>query len=140
MNMMLTQFILAEASPNGDAMSMLVSFAPLILVFFALYFLMIKPQKKRQKEVEKMRNELIVGNRIITIGGFIGRITRISDDEVFIALGNSKDVVAIRKWAVHSVLDQDQAKAIEKQLGLKPLEEPSPAPVVEEAHEEKAED
>lgn len=119
--------LLAEASPKGDAMSLLFSFAPLVLVFVAMYFLMIKPQKKRQREIEKMRNELTVGNRIITIGGFIGRITRINDDEIFIVLGSSKEQVAIRKWAVHSVLDPDQAKAIEKQLGMKGVEEPVPA-------------
>lgn len=120
--------LLAEAAPQGDAMSLLVSFAPLVLVFVAMYFLMIKPQKKRQREIEKMRNELSVGNRIITIGGFIGRITRINDDEIFIVLGNSKEQVAIRKWAVHSVLDPDQAKAIEKQMGVKVVDEPLPAP------------
>lgn len=133
--------LLAEASPKGDAMSLLVSFAPLVLVFVAMYFLMIKPQKKRQKEIEKMRNELTVGNRIITIGGFIGRITRINDDEIFISLGNSKEQVAIRKWAVHSVLDPDQAKAIEKQLGMKVVEEPAPQtqPVVDEVETTSAE-
>lgn len=133
--------LLAEASPKGDAMSLLVSFAPLVLVFVAMYFLMIKPQKKRQKEIEKMRNELTVGNRIITIGGFIGRITRINDDEIFISLGNSKEQVAIRKWAVHSVLDPDQAKAIEKQLGMKVIEEPAPQtqPVVDEVETTSAE-
>lgn len=133
--------LLTEASPQGDAMSLLVSFAPLVLVFVAMYFLMIKPQKKRQKEIEKMRNELTVGNRIITIGGFIGRITRINDDELFISLGNSKEQIAIRKWAVHSVLDPDQAKAIEKQLGMKVVDEPTPAaqPAVEEVESTSAE-
>lgn len=122
-------------------MSLLVSFAPLVLVFVAMYFLMIKPQKKRQKEIEKMRNELTVGNRIVTIGGFIGRITRINDDELFISLGNSKEQIAIRKWAVHSVLDPDQAKAIEKQLGMKVIDEPTPAaqPAVEEVESTSAE-
>lgn len=133
--------LLTEASPQGDAMSLLVSFAPLVLVFVAMYFLMIKPQKKRQKEIEKMRNELTVGNRIVTIGGFIGRITRINDDELFISLGNSKEQIAIRKWAVHSVLDPDQAKAIEKQLGMKVIDEPTPAaqPAVEEVESTSAE-
>lgn len=133
--------LLTEASPQGDAMSLLVSFAPLVLVFVAMYFLMIKPQKKRQKEIEKMRNELTVGNRIVTIGGFIGRITRINDDELFISLGNSKEQIAIRKWAVHSVLDPDQAKAIEKQLGMKVIDEPTPAaePAIEEVESTSAE-
>ncbi len=114
LNVLSKTVFVADSGAQGGA-SMFSSFGIIIIMFVAMYFFLIRPQKKRQKEVEKMRNELNVGNRVITIGGFIGRIKKISDDEIFLVLGNSKDVVAVRKWAIQGLLDKDQAKAIEAQ-------------------------
>lgn len=107
-------FLFADAGAGqAGGGSLLVTFAPLLIVFAAMYFLMIRPQKKRQKEIDTMRSNLSVGNRVTTIGGFIGKIKKITDDEVYLLLGNSKEHVVVRKWAIQGVVDPDEAKAIE---------------------------
>ena len=63
---------------------MLATFIPLILMIVIFYFLLIRPQKKRDKEVQKMRENIEIADEIVTIGGIIGRIVSIKDDTVVI--------------------------------------------------------
>lgn len=83
--------------------SSLVTFIPLILVFVAMYFLMIRPQKKRQKEEQQMRNNVRVGDMITTIGGICGRVINIKEDELVIETGADRSKMTIRKWALQTV-------------------------------------
>ncbi|MDO4772573.1 MAG: preprotein translocase subunit YajC [Bacillota bacterium] len=107
--------LLAEKEPvANNAQSMLTSLLPLILLFVVMYFLLIKPQKKKQKEVEQMRASLKPGNRIVTIGGFVGKIKKITEDEIYIVMSENSEHVVIKKWAVQSVLEKEEAKEIEK--------------------------
>lgn len=78
----------AEAAGSGGVLAMLASLAPMILLFVLLYFIMIRPQKKQQKAQQKMRDELTVGDKIVTIGGICGKVSKIKDDYVFIETGN----------------------------------------------------
>lgn len=146
LNIVTKEFFLADAAAGGA--SMFSSFGILIIMLLFMYFFMIRPQKKKQKEIEKMRSELVVGNRIITIGGFIGKIKKITDDEIYLSLGNSKDTVIVRKWAIQGVLDKDQAKAIESQtkkissddsvdFNDEPIDEPIEENNIDKSHDEK---
>ena len=83
--------------------STLVSFIPIALVIVAMYFLMIRPQKKRQKEEQQMRNNVRVGDMITTIGGICGRVINIKEDELVIETGADRSKMSIRKWALQSV-------------------------------------
>ena len=85
---------------GGSLWSMLLTFVPFILIF---YFLLIRPQKKQEKETAAMRNNLSVGDEITTIGGIIGRITHIKDDVVTIESGADRNKIRIRKTAVATV-------------------------------------
>ena len=67
----MTNLYLAAAT---DTASMLATFIPLILMIVVFYFLLIRPQKKRDKEVQKMRENIEIADEIVTIGGIIGRI------------------------------------------------------------------
>ena len=67
-----------------DSVSMLATFIPLILMIVIFYFLLIRPQKKRDKEVQKMRENIEIADEIVTIGGIIGRVVSIKDDTVVI--------------------------------------------------------
>ena len=94
-------------TPNADAQqaSSLASFMPLImmgLLFVAMYFLMIRPQKKKQKEEQKMRESIRVGDEITTIGGIRGRIVNIKEDEFVIETGADRNKMVIKKWALQS--------------------------------------
>lgn len=74
---------------------------PLILV--AMYFLMIRPQKKQEKETANMRNSLAVGDEITTIGGIIGKIVSIKEETVMIETGHDRTKIRILKSAVRNV-------------------------------------
>ncbi|MBP1968778.1 preprotein translocase subunit YajC [Virgibacillus natechei] len=66
-------------------MEMLLSLSPIILMFVIFYFLLIRPQQKKQKQVRQMQSDLQKGNSVITIGGFHGVIHAIDEDTVVIA-------------------------------------------------------
>lgn len=72
-----TLFPLAQAQPGGGG---LAQFLPIILLFVGMWFLIIAPQRKRQKAHEKMLSELKSGDNIITNGGIYGTITNVKDD------------------------------------------------------------
>ena len=73
-----------------DSVSMLATFIPLILMIVIFYFLLIRPQKKRDKEVQKMRENIEIADEIVTIGGIIGRVVSIKDDTVVIETASSR--------------------------------------------------
>ena len=81
----------------------LVSFIPLIVLFIAMYFLMIRPQKKKDKKIQDMRNSLQVGDEIVTIGGICGKIVKTKDESIIIAVGADKVKFEMKRWAVSTV-------------------------------------
>ena len=79
----------------------------MVIVFAAMYFFMIRPTQKREKEVNKMRENLKVGDNIITIGGIKGKIIKIGDDFVVIESSNSKTKLEFVKSAIGTVITSD---------------------------------
>ncbi|HEY9062621.1 MAG TPA: preprotein translocase subunit YajC [Pseudobacteroides sp.] len=84
-----------------EAFSSLLMFVPVIAVF---YFMIILPQKKRDKKIKEMLGALNVGDNIITIGGIAARIINIKDDEITIETGIKKTEIVILRWAVKEVV------------------------------------
>lgn len=80
-----------------------VQFVPVILVFVVFYFLLIRPQRKKDKEAKAMLDNLKVGDRICTIGGIYGTIVRIKDDVLTIEVGEQKTQMVFARWAVRNV-------------------------------------
>ena len=95
------------ATENGDQisglMATLVQFGPIVLVLVLMYFLMIRPQQKKQKEEQKMRNNLRVGDELTTIGGIKGRVVSIKDDTIMLETGNDRTKMQFEKWAIQTV-------------------------------------
>lgn len=87
---------------TGGWVGLLTTFLPLILIFVVFYFMLIRPQKKREKETQDMRNSLQVGDEIVTAGGIIGRVVSIKEDNVVIETGNDRSKVRIKRWAIQS--------------------------------------
>ena len=81
----------------------IVSLIPLIVLFIAMYFLMIRPQKKKDKQIADMRNSLQVGDEIVTIGGICGKIVKVKDESIIIAVGADKVKFEMKRWAVSTV-------------------------------------
>ena len=101
MNQFLLEAAPAEAGQAG-ALGGIVSFAPLILIFVVMYFFMIRPQKKREKQVQEMRSKIEVGDEIVTAGGIIGRVVSIRDDSVVMETGSDRSKIRIARWAIQT--------------------------------------
>ncbi len=82
---------------------MLQMFVPMILIFAVLYFLMIRPQRKKEKAAKEMLKQLKVGDRVCTIGGVYGTIDSIKDDVLTLAVGNDKVKLVFARWAIRNV-------------------------------------
>ena len=91
----------------------MMTIIPLILLIVIMYFLMIRPQKKREKETTAMRNSLQVGDEIITIGGICGKIVKTKDETIVIQVGADKVKMEMMRWAVSSVTKEAHGKARE---------------------------
>ena len=72
----------------------------LVLMFGMLYFFMIRPENKRKKEAENLRNSLAVGDEITTIGGMTGTICAVKENIVVFETGADRVRIEITKWAV----------------------------------------
>lgn len=81
----------------------------LVLLFFIMYFLLIRPQKKREKAVNAMRGAIKVGDEVITIGGICGKIVKTKDETLTIQVGADKTKFEIMRWAVSKVVNEDSA-------------------------------
>ena len=99
---MLTNYFVAEAAAPaaGSGLSTIIMLVAFIAIF---YFMIFRPQKKQEKEVAKMRDNLQIGDEISTNGGILGRVVKIKDDIVTIETGSDKNKLKIFKWAVRAV-------------------------------------
>ena len=75
----------------------------IVVMFVVLYFFMIRPQKKQEREINNMRNNLQVGDEITTIGGIIGKIISIKEETVMIETGHDRTKIRILRSAVRNV-------------------------------------
>ncbi len=91
------------AAPVNSVVSLLFTFAPLVLIFVVFWFMMIRPQRKKDKQVKEMLNNLKAGDRICTIGGIYGTITAIKDDTVTLSVGRANTEMVFARWAIRSV-------------------------------------
>lgn len=82
---------------------MLMSLGWIVLTFALFYFVLIRPQKKREKEEKAMLNALKVGDNVVTIGGITGKIVSIKDDLLVIETGADRVKLNFQRWAIRSV-------------------------------------
>lgn len=86
-------------------MDQLMTFGPLLLLIVIMYFLLIRPQRKREKSVNEMRRSLQVGDEIITIGGICGKIVKTKDETIIVQVGADKVKFEMMRWAVSKVVE-----------------------------------
>ncbi|MCL2077066.1 MAG: preprotein translocase subunit YajC [Oscillospiraceae bacterium] len=102
-NYLNTAFLLtpapADGAPpaGGGIFSLLF---PLVLMVGVIYFLLIKPQSKRQKTEKNMRDNLQIADEVVTVGGIIGRVLSIKDDTVLIETGGDRTRIRVLKSAI----------------------------------------
>lgn len=100
----------AQAAAAGPESS-LMSFLPIVLMFIVLYFLMIRPQMKRQKEQKAMMDALAKGDEVITAGGIVGKVSKVTDAYVTLEVANGTEIV-VQKAAVSTLLPKGTIKAL----------------------------
>ncbi len=91
------------AQPNSAA-SLLVTVGWLVIMVAAMYFLMIRPQRKKAKEEKQMRENLQVGDEIVTIGGIYGRVISLKEDTIVIESKSDHSKITVARWALQSNL------------------------------------
>ena len=92
----------AEAAPNTVA-ALVTTFLPMVLIFVVFYFFLIRPQRKKDKKVKEMLDNLKAGDRICTIGGIYGTIVGIKDDTVTLSVGRDNLSMVVARWGIRSV-------------------------------------
>ena len=97
------------AAAGGDMLSSLGSMLPLVLMFVVLYFVMIRPQMKRQKEARAMIEALAKGDEVATAGGLLGKITSVGDQYLGLEIAGGVEV-KIQRTAVVQVLPKGAIK------------------------------
>ena len=104
----ISSLILAAAAPSGGA-SFFIQTIPLVLVFVIFYFLMIRPQQRRMKEHQAQIAAVKKGDRVVTGGGLVGKVTKVGDTEVEVELAQGIRVQAV-KSTLTQVVDPKAAK------------------------------
>jgi preprotein translocase subunit YajC len=99
----------AQTAAGGDMSSSLMSMLPLVLMFVVLYFIMIRPQMKRQKEHRSMLEALAKGDEVATSGGLVGKVTKLGDSMLGLEIANGVEV-QVQRHAVVQVLPKGSIK------------------------------
>ena len=113
-------------NPNSPAFSLVL----MVLLIAMIYFMMIRPQRKKEKADKEMRDALSVGDEVITIGGIIGKVEKINDKSVIISTSAGKNKIEFLKTAIASVSSKDPnaaAKAAAKEAAKETEEEKAPS-------------
>ena len=99
----------STAAAGGDMQSSLMSMLPLVLMFVVLYFVMIRPQMKKQKEHKAMIEAIAKGDEVVTAGGILGKVSKLGDSFVGLEVANGVEV-QIQRSAVVQVLPKGSIK------------------------------
>ena len=101
-------FLLDTAMQSAGAYA---SVLPIVLLIVLFYFLLIRPQKKQEKKDKAMRDSLVVGDHICTIGGIVGKVVKIDEDELVLETSGGTRM-RFKKWAIRAVTtEQEEQKA-----------------------------
>ncbi len=97
------------AATQAGPESTLVSLLPIVVMFVILYFVMIRPQMKRQKDVKTMIEALTKGDEVVTTGGLVGRVTKVGDNYISLEVADKLEV-QVQRSAVSTVLPKGTVK------------------------------
>ena len=90
---------LTEAVAGAGMSSSIIMLVAMLAIF---YFMLIRPENKRKKEAEQMRNSVKTGDKIITIGGIVGTVVNVKDSKIVIETGADQVRIELEKWAISS--------------------------------------
>ena len=103
----LAKIMLMSAGGTASTSSYLLTFLPLALIVVFFYFFIIKPQKKQEKQDKEMRDNVDIGDEIITNGGIVGIVTQVKEDTIVIETAGDRSKIRLMKWAIAKVVTDD---------------------------------
>ena len=83
--------------------SMIVSMVPFVLIIAVMYFMIIRPQKKKDKQMQDMRSNIEIGDTVTTIGGIVGIVTSMKEDTIVVETGTGSSKIRFKRYAVAEV-------------------------------------
>ena len=101
----------AATTTDAGMLGSLTTFAPLVLMFVVMYFLMIRPQQKRQKEQRSMMDALAKGDEVVTSGGLVGKVAKVGENYISLEISEGTEVV-VQKPAIGLVLPKGTLKSL----------------------------
>ena len=93
-------YFMLETATAGALVSSIVPFA---LVLVLMYFMIIRPQKKKDKKMEEMRSSIEIGDTVTTIGGIVGLVVAIKEDTIVLETGTDRSKIRFKRWAISEV-------------------------------------
>ena len=120
-------FLTATPGAGASLLSMLITFLPMIAIF---YFLLIRPENKRKKEAEAMRSVVKKGDKITTIGGIVGVVVDVKEEKIVMETGADQVRIELAKWAISS---NESATAAAKEQAKKEAEAKAKAKAAKKA-------
>ena len=113
----------SEATTTAQA-NPIMGFLPIIIIFAVFYFLIIRPQSKRAKEEQTMRNSLQIGNKVVTTSGIFGTISEIDNEKGVVSVSLAKDVtVVMYKTSIANVLKDKKEETKTEKVEVKEIKE-----------------
>ena len=100
-----------QAMMQGGGLQQYISMGIALLLFgVVFYFMILRPQKKRDKEFKSLMERLRIGDKVVTIGGIVGRVANIKDDEITIATSVANTLITFQKSAINNVITPESAE------------------------------
>lgn len=107
-------YAMGQQPAGADGGNQLMSFLPLVLMFVVFYFLLIRPQQKKQKEMREMLKNLKRGDKVVTGGGIEGRIDAVTDDKVKVEIAPGVVITVLRAYVAGLADAAQPAKKADK--------------------------
>ncbi|HQU47578.1 MAG TPA: preprotein translocase subunit YajC [Casimicrobiaceae bacterium] len=101
----------AQAAASGGSESLLATMLPMVAIFAIFYFLMIRPQQKKQKEHRAMIDALEKGNEVVTAGGIVGRVSKVEDQYVGVEIASGVEI-RVQRHAISQLLPKGTLKSL----------------------------
>lgn len=92
------------------AQQLIMSVVLWVVVFGVFYFLLIRPQKKKDKELKEMRDSINVGDKVVTIGGLCATVAKVEEERVVLEVGPNRTKMPFEKWAIGTVTEKKEVK------------------------------
>lgn len=100
-----------STAATGGGMSGILFLVIIVVVF---YFFLIRPENKRKKQLTQMRDNLTIGDEIVTIGGIMGKVVQVTGDTITFETGEDRVRLQVTKWAISTNVREEKAKAAQQ--------------------------